>query len=46
MREQPWPRVIFDDALKQNARAEVEVTSSPDTGMSVSLFFPRAEAAR
>ncbi|TAT82065.1 histidine kinase [Rhizobium ruizarguesonis] len=46
-----WPQpgklsAMIVQSLKQNARAEVEVTSSPDTGMSVSLVFPRAEAAR
>ena len=46
-----WPHpgklsAMIVQSLKQNARAEVEVTSSPDTGMSVSLVFPRAEAAQ
>ncbi|MGO7449562.1 sensor histidine kinase [Rhizobium ruizarguesonis] len=46
-----WPQpgklsAMIVQSLKQNARAEVEVTSSPDTGMSVTLVFPRAEAAR
>ncbi|AXA40999.1 sensor histidine kinase [Rhizobium leguminosarum] len=46
-----WPQpgklsAMIVQSLKQNARAEVEVSSSPDTGMSVSLVFPRVEAAR
>ncbi|MGZ2481867.1 two-component sensor histidine kinase [Rhizobium pisi] len=46
-----WPHpgklsAMIVQSLKQNARAEVEVTSSPDTGMSVSLVFPRAKAAQ
>ncbi|MBY2914284.1 sensor histidine kinase [Rhizobium leguminosarum] len=46
-----WPQpgklsAMIVQSLKQNARAEVEVSSSPDTGMSVSLVFPRAEAAQ
>ncbi|TAU74667.1 sensor histidine kinase [Rhizobium ruizarguesonis] len=46
-----WPQpgklsAMIVQSLKQNARAEVEVASSPDTGMSVSLVFPRVEAAQ
>ncbi|MGO7538569.1 sensor histidine kinase [Rhizobium ruizarguesonis] len=46
-----WPQpgklsAMIVQSLKQNARAEVEVTSSPDTGMSVTLVFPRVEAAQ
>ncbi|NKK89912.1 histidine kinase [Rhizobium leguminosarum bv. viciae] len=46
-----WPQpgklsAMIVQSLKQNARAEVEVSSSPDTGMSVSLVFPRVEAAQ
>lgn len=46
-----WPQpgklsAMIVQSLKQNARAEVEVNSSPDTGMSVSLVFPRVEAAQ
>ncbi|EJT02947.1 histidine kinase dimerization/phosphoacceptor domain -containing protein [Rhizobium sp. CCGE 510] len=46
-----WPHpgklsAMIVQSLKQNARAQVEVASSPGTGMSVSLVFPRAEAAR
>ncbi|SCB57694.1 PAS domain S-box-containing protein [Rhizobium aethiopicum] len=46
-----WPNpgklsAMIIQSLKQNARAEVEVTSSPNTGMSVSLVFPRTEAAQ
>ncbi|NYT30689.1 MULTISPECIES: sensor histidine kinase [Rhizobium] len=46
-----WPQpgklsAMIVQSLKQNARAEVEVSSSPDTGMSVSLVFPRAEVAQ
>ncbi|MGO8380982.1 sensor histidine kinase [Rhizobium ruizarguesonis] len=46
-----WPQpgklsAMIVQSLKQNPRAEVEVTSSPDTGMSVTLVFPRVEAAQ
>ncbi|MBX5160923.1 MULTISPECIES: sensor histidine kinase [unclassified Rhizobium] len=46
-----WPHpgklsAMIVQSLKQNARANVEVTSSPGTGMSVTLVFRRAEAAR
>lgn len=46
-----WPHpgklsAMIVQSLKQNARAQVEVTSSPGTGMSVTLVFARAEAAR
>ncbi|NYJ13448.1 two-component sensor histidine kinase [Rhizobium leguminosarum] len=46
-----WPHpgklsAMIVQSLKQNARAKVEVTSSPDAGVSVSLVFPIAEAAR
>ncbi|PCD69957.1 sensor histidine kinase [Rhizobium phaseoli] len=47
----PWPNpgklsAMIIQSLKQNAHAEVEVSSSPGTGMSVSLVFPRIEAAQ
>lgn len=50
-RDVTWPQpgklsAMIVQSLKQNARAEVEVSSSPDAGMTVSLVFPRAEAAR
>ncbi|TBA40909.1 histidine kinase [Rhizobium ruizarguesonis] len=46
-----WPQpgklsAMIVQSLKQNARAEVEITSSPDTGMSVTLVFPRVEAVQ
>ncbi|MBX5214759.1 sensor histidine kinase [Rhizobium sp. NLR9a] len=47
----PWPNpgklsAMIIQSLKQNARAQVEVSSSPGRGMSVSLAFPRVEAAQ
>jgi two-component sensor histidine kinase len=47
----PWPNpgklsAMIIQSLKQNAHAEVEVSSSPGNGMSVSLVFPRIEAAQ
>ncbi|WP_064707804.1 sensor histidine kinase [Rhizobium bangladeshense] len=46
-----WPNpgklsAMIIQSLKQNARAEIEVTSSPGTGMSVSLVFPTAAATQ
>jgi two-component sensor histidine kinase len=45
-----WPRpgrlsALIVDSLRQNARAELKVQSSPGTGMRVDIFFARAAAA-
>lgn len=45
-----WPKpgrlgVLIVQSLKQNARATIEVESSPGAGMTVTVFFARADAA-
>lgn len=45
-----WPKpgrlgVLIVRSLEQNARARVEVQSSPGAGMKVTVFFARADAA-
>lgn len=45
-----WPKkgklgALIVQSLRQNAKARVEVESAPDTGMRVTIFFARADAA-
>lgn len=45
-----WPRKgklgnLIVNSLKQNARAQVSVESSPGAGMKVTIFFAKADAA-
>ncbi len=45
-----WPKpgrlgVLIVQSLRQNARARVDVESSPGAGMRVTVFFARADAA-
>lgn len=46
-----WPRQgklgnLIVNSLKQNAKAEVVVKSTPNVGVQVTIFFARADAAR
>lgn len=45
-----WPKpgklsAVIVRSLQQNAKAEIEVCSTPEQGMRVSIFFARADAA-